>query len=408
VKNRCELTARDVDELHARIRRRLGDTSVPTLPHVAMEVIRLVGDQNSSIQQFEETIQADQALTGRVLRVANTAHFAQEKEVTTLRRATVLIGLQRIKAIALGFHLGAAVDDRTLERHKSMWTVSLYRGWLALRLAEKLRSDVAGEAFIISFMGDVGIPLMSRLVGDGYEPVVGQWEAPGAMFLREYNELPLTHVDVAAVLCRLWKLPESLALPICLHHNPAPPADPSDPGSVRRAIAYAVGSMHLTPSDFDGNRLPDIRKARGVMHRLLRLTPDELGACAKEAIQDFDATRDLFRHLIDGKVDLESVMAQAGAHLCESAEPDLQRKTAPTKRVPIARLGAAQLRIEAEPAAGGRVRLLVMGEAGAHLLSEEVEPAALTQERLREMLASPDARDEELERVVNAVRRLAA
>ena len=103
VKRRQDMSARDVADLHDRLSRKLGDTSLPTLPEVALRIMDLVAREDATIDQFAEVIQSDQALTGRLLRLANSAHYAQAKPVTTLNRTMVLIGMDRLKAMALGF-----------------------------------------------------------------------------------------------------------------------------------------------------------------------------------------------------------------------------------------------------------------------------------------------------------------
>src|SRR5262245_65395254 len=103
MKPRGELSAREVEELYARLQKRLGDTSVPTLPQVAVRILELIANPNSTIQKFTEVIKTDQALTGRLLRLSNSAQFAQRQPVTRLERAMVLLGMDRLKAMSLGF-----------------------------------------------------------------------------------------------------------------------------------------------------------------------------------------------------------------------------------------------------------------------------------------------------------------
>jgi HD-like signal output (HDOD) protein len=54
----------------------MGD--LPTLPHVATKVIELVSDPNSSAGDLQKVILRDQALTARVLKIANSALFGRQ------------------------------------------------------------------------------------------------------------------------------------------------------------------------------------------------------------------------------------------------------------------------------------------------------------------------------------------
>jgi HD-like signal output (HDOD) protein len=87
---------------------RLGDSSVPTLPEVAVKVVQLVGNPHASLKDFVEVVQNDQALTARLLRTANSALYAQRQPVTQLQRAMVLLGLTIVAANQLlGKKMGA-------------------------------------------------------------------------------------------------------------------------------------------------------------------------------------------------------------------------------------------------------------------------------------------------------------
>jgi hypothetical protein len=60
------------------------------------------------VADYAKLIRNDQAVSGRVLRLANSAFFAQRRPVTTIDRACVVLGTDRLKAVALGFHLSRA------------------------------------------------------------------------------------------------------------------------------------------------------------------------------------------------------------------------------------------------------------------------------------------------------------
>ena len=50
------------------------------------------------------------ALSARLLEMANAAMYAQREPVTTIKRAVTLMGLRRIRMVALGFQLVAHLD----------------------------------------------------------------------------------------------------------------------------------------------------------------------------------------------------------------------------------------------------------------------------------------------------------
>src|SRR5205823_4861273 len=82
--------------------------------------------------QSSEIIRADAALAGRVLRLANCAFFAQRQPITNLDRSCVLLGVDRLKSVALGFYLSrAAAGDPRQSLSRRIWGQSVYRACLS-------------------------------------------------------------------------------------------------------------------------------------------------------------------------------------------------------------------------------------------------------------------------------------
>jgi HD-like signal output (HDOD) protein len=399
VKTRSELTAREADALQDSIIQRLGDTSVPTLPEVALKIVELISDPDSTIKQFSRIIANDQALTGRMLRMCNSAAFAQRQPVTTVERATVLLGLERIKALALGFHLSksAAEADNGEPDFKLLWTRSLMRAWIALRLAEPVDKSVAGEAFIIALLSDAGLPSMPRLVDRAqWRAITEAGTTPAKQMVCETRTLPLTHVDVAQALCRMWKLPDRLAKPIAWHHACPSAMTPADPLSVLHAASFVAGSIPLGPADAIG----DTTTIRGHARELFNLDEPALAETIRQAGVEFDRCKSIFSDIIDDNASVESMID----HAMEQFEnPPAQTPDAPTEQVSA---GGMRYTLRAEP--DRRITATIADEDGNELLTERFDPRELRVADLRKLLMLEQAEPQEFTAVRQKVVGLAA
>ncbi|MEZ6210683.1 MAG: HDOD domain-containing protein [Phycisphaerales bacterium] len=298
MKARKELSAREIDALQESLLRRLGDSSVPTLPHVAVRVLELVSDTNSSFRDFAKAIETDQALTGRLLRMANSHSSAKRNPVTRIERAAMLLGMDRLKALALGFHLSKAATTATDASVKRAWTHALFRACLAARVAENFDSRVSGEAFVVALMADAGRPLMPGLIGDRYPQFIDDNTLPQDQFRAEFESLPFTHVDVAAAMCKLWNLPEVLRRPIIAHHTRPTTFTRSDTPGLLHAVAYFVGSIPTQPPDHKSIASETATQARA----LFNFKPTEVAAIVEQAAHDLDAYKEFFQHILDETV----------------------------------------------------------------------------------------------------------
>lgn len=402
MKPRKDLSTREVEDLHQRLMRRLGDSSVPTLPEVAVRVIQLVGNPNSTLKQFVDVVQTDQALTGRLLRSANSAAFAQRQPVTQLQRAMVLLGLDRLKAMALGFHLSqAAAMDEGAHSFKRLWSKSLFRAWTAFRLTEYFDRTITGEAFIVGLMMDAGIPMMPRLVGDDFGKVFDPNDIPQKQHQNELNLLEFTHVDVMASLAMMWRLPALLARPIMMHHTSPDAMDPRNPNSVLHAVAYFVGTLTL-----ENDLAPSATgAAAATARRLFGLTPEVLSKAFKNAAADFRSSQQMFTHVLDGALSVEQILASANAELTDPGSDTAGRGGT---KSPAVRFETDGLVLEIEAAGSKKVTVFIADAGGNRLLSEEITPAERSASEIRRILMLENAPEALVNQVVSEVRRLAA
>ncbi len=377
MKPRSELTAREVEDLHLSLIQRMGDTSLPTLPQVAMEIINLIGDPDSTIKQFSQVISGDQALTGRLLRMANSAAFAQRGPVTKVERAMVLLGLERLKALALGFHLSKAMAENSSGLgFAAMWTQSLFRGCLAMKIAERINKSFSGEAFVCAFMADAGVPTMPELLTDrDYQGEMGSLNHPTKLHANERANYPFTHVDVAAALCRIWKMPEALSKPITRHHTRPESCDFTDGNSVRHAITYFCCNVPILPS----GEVMEAKLTERDAQRLFEIGPADLKTILEETAADFNAFKSMFGDVIDPEISVDEILEEATNQLAEpEEEAEAGEETVFNACGMVLAITVAS--------SGDSVRVNVTSEEGEPLVSEQFAPSEVSDDEIKSRL----------------------
>src|SRR5438477_11855205 len=82
----------------ARLRAQiLNSKDLPTIPVLLARILTVVDGERSSTRELVEVMQRDQALTGRVLRLANSGFFGFSREVASLPRAVMLLGFASVR-----------------------------------------------------------------------------------------------------------------------------------------------------------------------------------------------------------------------------------------------------------------------------------------------------------------------
>lgn len=345
MKTRNTLSAAEVDALLADLERRLQGLGMETQPEVAAKVIDLVANPGAGLRDFASAIKADPALTGRLLRLANSAFFAQRQPVSNLDRACVLLGLGRLKAVSMGFYLSrAAAADAGHQVSRRIWGESVFRACLASELAHRICPPLAPEAFVIGLMLDAGVPLLAKLEGPKALRIIQSDMSPTKKFRAEFEQLPFTHVDIATALARRWRLPEPLAKPIERHHTPAP--DTAKPGSITtlHRIAFYVGALQLDTAGRPAEPAPMPLTAE----RTLGLKPGELEQIIRRASDEYSAMCELFREVAQNIGDVAQMVDLVQQQLVEMIDQTMMQQLQDESKPSISSFAIAQQSIEIE------------------------------------------------------------
>lgn len=410
MKPRCELAAGDVPGLLDELNRRLDSVGIETQPEVAMRLLELVSEPDAGLNEFAKVIRNDAALTGRLMRLANSAFFAQRQPVTSIDRACVVLGRERLRTCSLGFYLSrAATTDSTCQLSRRIWGQSVLRGCLAAELARASVSALASEAFVVGLMLDAGVPLMARLIGPDYQTLLDADPTPARLYAEEYNRLPFTHADVVAALMKRWAMPELLASPIAWHHL--------SPGQTHREhvlfrmqrIGYYVGAIDLRRND-GLNQQPAPLPAQAF--RLLGFSPEELTAAVERASAEYKATIEIFTQVAQKLPDQASLSARAHHQLLSATDELLIGAVAPAPpaaeppRVVRFRLGGYH--IDIETLHDGYAAMYLIDGEGRRLISYRFLANEESPSSLRGVLGLEPRQDDDVEQIAGHLRRLAA
>ncbi len=67
---------------------------LPSMPHIAAQVMDKLSDEDSTPKQIHQLIIKDQALAARVLKVANSPYYGASRSISTLRDAVMFMGFE--------------------------------------------------------------------------------------------------------------------------------------------------------------------------------------------------------------------------------------------------------------------------------------------------------------------------
>lgn len=229
--------------------------NLPSLPAVAMEVLRLSRDENAEFADYANVFNKDPALAVKLLRLANSPLFGLPRAVTDLKEATSVLGLRTVQITALGFSLVAGLPKEggcKSFQHDRYWRRSLMSAAAAREIAMHVDRELSDEAFLCGILSHIGQLVMAHATPAQYERVLNRCEGRWPDAQAESRALGFDHHDVAETLLLNWGIPDGIRLPVVSWGEPEAC---SNAGSKALTLARILGAAsHLVSLACDASR----------------------------------------------------------------------------------------------------------------------------------------------------------
>jgi putative nucleotidyltransferase with HDIG domain len=195
---------------------------LPTLNAVVDEVLRVLADENSSFNRLFNVVRYDQAISSKVISIANSAYFSRGFRITNLERAMVAIGFDEIKRIVMCLvFLKEMFHQRNFSQADllTLWTHTLSVACAAKALAAKMMSEDREKVFTVSILHDIGkAPLFMQ--GDLYGKLLEEAKSTGADICSlESQTFAIDHQEIGQFMATKWRFPEEFKAVIRKHHG---------------------------------------------------------------------------------------------------------------------------------------------------------------------------------------------
>lgn len=199
------------------------------LPATANRLAELLSRADWELRDVEEAIALDQALTPRLLGLANSPLLSRGREIATVRDAVVRIGAQPVVQIAMSVGMRRRLTQSLPQyglAEGQLWTHSVACALAAQLLAVKRRRIVPPEAFTAALLHDVGKLILARFIDDEQVGDLARARAAGTpLRVAELEILGIDHAEIGAAVIAQWKLPERLRSAVQYHHSPGDTQD---------------------------------------------------------------------------------------------------------------------------------------------------------------------------------------
>ncbi len=314
--------------LDALVARVLQADDVPAFSKAMQELMSTIGRDDASAQRLANVVLRDYALTVKVLRAANAAHYNRTgRAVQSATHALMLLGARTVRDLASALLLFEHYRRRS-PGLKELMLLSLLTASTARATAERCGAGVDPDAIYLAGMfRNLGEVLAAAHLPGEYAAAMsslagaqGRAEAPrsapGLAVARSAAAraaLGCSYEEIGATIARHWGMPD--AVRVGMHATGGPG---EDLGSVCTAFAHDLtGAIHRGEPV---HAPPETTRLLVRYGERLRLTRDALREIAERAVEE---TREVFAaagvRLDDLRLTRQVAAAMLAGHAADGA-----------------------------------------------------------------------------------------
>ncbi|MCV6615855.1 MAG: HDOD domain-containing protein [Cellvibrionaceae bacterium] len=219
-------------------------TDLPKIPEVVQQLLESFNSADSNANEIGEQLSKDQALTAKVLRMANSTYFGGARSVGSVNEAVVFLGLNSLRTLVLAsgisssFKAPAHIDIQQFWRDS--FAVAGICRWLCRFSDQQLDRELA---FTCGMMHNVGTILVSILCPEESIEIEAAVEAGGERREIEMAKLGFTQLQAGSELAERWRFPTELGQALLHQQQP----DNSEPYSAYAGILYLASYIYTLP-----------------------------------------------------------------------------------------------------------------------------------------------------------------
>ena len=136
-----------------------GQLKLPSLPDVAMKIQQAFADDAVDAESICDVVGSDPAIAAKIIMISNSALYAGQAKIETLKQAVVRLGFETTRKLVLTYAVKELFRDRNVAMRaqmKTLWKHSQQVASLARLLAQKLDGFDPEQAQLAGLVHDLG------------------------------------------------------------------------------------------------------------------------------------------------------------------------------------------------------------------------------------------------------------
>lgn len=194
---------------------------IPTLGGVVDRVFTVLGNNNSSFNDLSDVVKYDQAISSKIISIANSAYYSRGIEIFNLQRAMLTIGFEEVRSIVSCLLLMEGMIKMLKLKEAdllALWKHSIEVAYAARILSEHLLVEDPQKVYTASLLHDIGKIVFYLAVPD-YGEMLREMKSTADSVTVERERFGIDHQETGYIVAVKWKFPHDFARVIRRHHG---------------------------------------------------------------------------------------------------------------------------------------------------------------------------------------------
>ncbi len=194
--------------------------ALPSAPGVVQELISSFADEDVSTKEIATKIAADQVLSAKLLRLANSAHYHVSRSIGTVDHAVTMLGFVTVRTLVISSGLTGSFKPIKGFDLEYFWRYSLHTAVVAKWLARKTHEN-QDLSFTVGLMHAIGQLVMHTAMPTPCQEIDKDADVWHERRLEaERQKFGYDFAVVSAELANRWRFPETFTSAISAFPQP--------------------------------------------------------------------------------------------------------------------------------------------------------------------------------------------
>lgn len=193
------------------------DMSLMTLPEVQSNIIFLINEE-ASFSRIVSEISKDPAISGKILKLVNSAFFGFQRQIKSLHKAVTILGTEEILGISLSISYINSLS-KNIKLVKQLWkqTIAVLA---VIKFIEKY-GKINTYASTSGVLHNIGKMFLTQYHPAKYLKIIEESKERQIPYSAvELKHISTPHTQIGYKIADLWNLPDKIKNAILYHHYP--------------------------------------------------------------------------------------------------------------------------------------------------------------------------------------------